>query len=81
MQSPKRELMAAPKPELQNTRVIYLATRFVRLPLTLIRAAYAGVIAMIQRMKTDAVRRAEDQTRQSRARRMLRGLPPDHVQR
>jgi hypothetical protein len=72
--------MNFPKPELQNTRVIRLATRFLSLPATLLHAAYAKVVAFIRWLKPAEQRRLEDQARQSQVRRVLRGLPPVHVQ-
>ena len=71
--------MKRPKPELQNARVIGLARRFVLLPFTVGRAIYRWVRAAVLSGRSDEQVRAADQQRQSRARRTLRGLPPDHV--
>jgi hypothetical protein len=68
------------KPELQNTRVVRLARQFVLLPFVLAAALYRWVKALPQRFKSDKELRADEVTRQSRVRRGLRGLPPDHVQ-
>jgi hypothetical protein len=73
-------VMKAPKPELQNTRVIRLATRVISLPFRLPGTVYRFVKALFQGLKSEERRRSEDQLRQSRARRTLRGLPADHVQ-
>ena len=72
--------MKPPRPELQNTRIIRLATRVVLLPFTAVRAVYRLVKAAVLSGRSDEQVRAADQSRQSRARRTLRGLPPDHVQ-
>ena len=72
--------MKLPKPELQNTRVIRLAKRFALLPLVFLLALYGWVRAAVLRRRSPARVRTEDQQRQSRARRTLRGLPADHVQ-
>jgi hypothetical protein len=69
-----------PKPELQNNRIIYLATRFISLPFVFAAAAYGWVKGRFKVSKSDKALRDEDEVRQSRARRKLRGLPPDHVQ-
>jgi hypothetical protein len=72
--------MKRPKPELYNNRVLLLARRTLTLPFALLAAVYHWVSGRIQGRKSDTTRRAEDQLRQSRSRRVLRGLPPDHVQ-
>ncbi len=72
--------MKPPKPELHNTRIIRLASRFCSLPYVFARAVCAGIGRLWQRGKSGERLRSEDQLRQSRARRELRGLPPDHVQ-
>ena len=72
--------MKPPKPELQNTRIIKLAKRICSLPYVITRALCAGFGRLWKRGKSDERLRAEDQLRQSRARRELRGLPADHVQ-
>jgi hypothetical protein len=72
--------MKAPKPELQNNRILRLAKRFISLPVVLVLAIGAGIKSMWTRGKSDERVRAGDKLRQSRARRTLRGLPPDHVQ-
>ena len=71
--------MKRPKPELQNSRVIRLAMRLVLLPFTAVRAVYRYARALVLSGRSDEQVRAADQQRQSRARRTLRGLPPDHV--
>jgi hypothetical protein len=69
-----------PKSELQNMRVIRIAKRVVLLPFTALRGIYRSMCWMWGCWKSAAVARSDDQLRQSRARRSLRGLPPDHVQ-
>ena len=69
----------ARKPELQNTRILRLAKRAVSLPFVLARAGWAGIKSLLARGRSDEQVRADDKLRQSRARRTLRGLPPDHV--
>jgi hypothetical protein len=73
--------MKAPKPDLYSERVLHLARKFFLLPVVLAAAVYAWARQLRQRGKSAKVVRFEDQRRQSRARRELRGLPPDHVQR
>ena len=73
-------LMKKPKPDVQNQRILRLTRQFFLLPLVLFAAVYAWARRLRQRGKTAKVVRFEDQQRQSRARRELRGLPPDHVQ-
>ena len=60
-------------------RVIRLAGRFLRLPLTASIGVVAWVRARLQGLKSDKRVRDEDQLRQSRVRRGLRGLLADHV--
>ena len=72
--------MKRPEPELYNNRVIHLATRAVAFPFAVVRAIYRGTTALRERLKSPERRRAEDQRRQSRVRRNLRGLTGDHVQ-
>jgi len=71
--------MKPPKPELQNTRVIRLAKRFVLLPFVFLLALCGWMHAAVRRLRSPARLRTEDQLRQSRIRRTLRGLPADHV--
>ncbi len=70
--------MKSQKPDLQNRRILRFATRFVVLPLVLSAAVYGWVKGMFHRLRSDKYLRAEDQLRQSRVRRELRGLSPDH---
>jgi hypothetical protein len=72
--------MKAPAPERQNVRVIQLFTRAISLPFIGIRAVYRWSRSLREKLKSPERRRAEDQRRQSRVRRGLRGLGPDHVQ-
>ena len=72
--------MKRPPPELHDNRVIYLATRIVSLPLALAAAARRGAGRLRNRLKSPQTSRADDQRRQSRVRRRMRGLPGDHVQ-
>ena len=72
--------MKAPKPERQNVRIIRLARRVLSLPVVFAAAVYAWGSQLRRATKSEKVLHAEDDLRQSRARRTLRGLPPDHVQ-
>jgi hypothetical protein len=72
--------MKRPKPELYNNRVIYLAARALSLPFLGAGALYERATAALERLKSPQRRRAEDERRQARARRSLRGLAGDHVQ-
>ncbi len=72
--------MKRPIPDFQNVKIIRLARQFILLPFTIVRAAYRWVRAAVPSGRSDETVRAADQLRQSRARRTLRGLPPDHVQ-
>ena len=72
--------MKRPQPERYNNRVIYLAAWIVSLPFVLAAAAYHGAGRLLESLKSPDRRRTEDQRRQSRARRSLRGLAGDHVQ-
>jgi hypothetical protein len=72
--------MKRPQPERFNNRVIYLATLIVSSPLVLAAAAYHGAGRFLEGLKSPDKRRAQDQRRQSRMRRSLRGLAGDHVQ-
>jgi hypothetical protein len=72
--------MNPPKPELQNTRILRLTKQLLLLPFTVAGAAYRWLRTAVLRGRSDGQVRSADQLRQSRARRTLRGLPPDHVQ-
>jgi hypothetical protein len=65
-------------PELQNTRILRLAHQAVTLPFACAAACFAW---LFRRCRSDEQLRAADQLRQSRVRRGLRGLSPDHVKR
>lgn len=71
--------MKRPKPDLQNTRILRLAKQFVSLPFVLAAGVYGWVKGLLLKCKSDKQLRADDQLRQSRARRELRGLPSDHA--
>jgi hypothetical protein len=73
--------MKTPPPDTQNVRTLDRFKRIVLLPLTTLAAAWAAICRLTQWCKSPARKRAEDQLRQSRVRRTLRGLPPDHVPR
>jgi hypothetical protein len=75
-----KDNMKQPKPELYNNRVIYLFLQFISAPFRLARGLYCLAKRGVHGCKSDETNRADDQLRQSRARRQLRGLPPDHVQ-
>ena len=67
--------MTRPEHQESNARVLRLAKRFVSLPFVV----YGWVKRLTGSRKSEQTLRDEDQLRQSRARRELRGLPPDHV--
>ena len=70
--------MKSPQSEVQNLRILDLARRLVSLPFTIAAAAYRWAKARLDGQRSDKEIREKDQVRQSRARRELRGLPPDH---
>lgn len=70
--------MKPPKPELQNIRIIRLTKQLLWLPFRFVLAVYGWTRAAVLSGRSDKQARAADQLRQSRARRTLRGLPPDH---
>ena len=72
--------MTNPKPNRSDTHVLLMAHRVVTLPFAIAAAVYRWVKRLINSRKSEQALRDEDQLRQSRARRELRGLPPDHVQ-
>jgi hypothetical protein len=72
--------MKRPKPDRYSNRVIYLFVQFVSAPVRLARALYCLALRGARGCKSDKTNRADDQLRQSRVRRELRGLPPEHVQ-
>jgi hypothetical protein len=57
-----------------------MTRRFLSLPVVFATAVYAWMGRLRRATKSEKVLNAEDDLRQSRARRKLRGLPPDHVQ-
>ena len=71
-------MKTTPQPDVQNVRIIHFVRQFVLLPFTIAMAAYRWVKARLEGLHSDKVLREKDQVRQSRARRELRGLPPDH---
>jgi hypothetical protein len=72
--------MKRPPLERYNNRVIYLATRIVAFPFVVGALVYHGAGRLIEGLKSKDRQRANDQRRQTRVRRGLRGLPGDHVQ-
>ena len=70
--------MKPPAPDRQNTRILRLAYRVVTFPFVIARAC---CVYIFRRCRSDDQLRASDQLRQSRVRRGLRGLSPDHVKR
>ena len=68
----------SPKPELHNSRILRLAHRAVTLPFVV---ATACCVWLFRRCRSAEQLRAADQQRQSRVRRGLRGLSPDHENR
>lgn len=71
--------MKRPRPDVQTNRILRRASHVVLLPFHAIHALIAAVAALVKGMKSDKQVRAEDQTRQSRIRRQLRRLPPEHA--
>jgi hypothetical protein len=69
-----------PKSEQQNLRVIRRAMSIVLLPFVSVRGIYRAICRLWGCRRSAAHVRSDDQLRQSRVRRGLRGLPPDHVQ-
>ena len=63
-----------------NDRVLRIAVAVLTLPWTLARLTYRGVKRLARARKSPRELRDEDQLRQSRARRTLRGLAADHDQ-
>ena len=72
--------MTNPKPNESNTRVLLVARRIVTLPFAFAAAVYRWGKRVIRSGRSEQALRDEDQLRQSRVRRELRGRPPDHVQ-
>ena len=72
--------MTNPNPNESDTHVLLMARRIVTLPFAIAAAVYRWVKRVIRSGKSEQALRDEDQLRQSRVRRKLRGLPPDHVQ-
>jgi hypothetical protein len=70
--------MKQPTPDTYNQRVIYLAGRFLSLPFLIASGAYRWAKNQVLGAQSDQAIRQNDQVRQSRARRKLRGLPADH---
>ena len=70
--------MKQPQPDLYNQRVIYLAWRFISMPFLIASKALRWVKGLLLGPQSDRTIRQNDQLRQSRARRELRGLPADH---
>ena len=64
--------------EAHNVQVIRFAGVLVSLPSLAVRAVYRWVRGRLRSGMSAGALRGEDQLRQSRARRTLRGLPPDH---
>ena len=70
--------MKPPAPDRNNARILHLAHRAVTLPFVIAAACCAW---LFRRCRSNDQLRAADQLRQSRVRRGLRGLSPDHVER
>jgi len=69
-----------PRSERGNLRVIEFAKRVALLPFVSLRGIYRAVCRLWGCRRSAAHARNDEQLRQSRVRRALRGLPPDHVQ-
>jgi hypothetical protein len=72
--------MKAPAPDARNVRTIARFKRIVLLPFTTVVGLWTVFCRSALWCKSPTAKRAADQLRQSRVRRELRGLPPDHVQ-
>ena len=70
--------MKPPQPDLYNVRVTRGARRLASLPFSFAAAAYRRVKGVVVGRESAKALREKDQVRQSRVRRELRGLPPDH---
>ena len=70
--------MRKPTPDSHNIQVIRIARTLVSLPFRAVRSVYRWVRGLLRSGMSAGALREEDQLRQSRARRTLRGLPPDH---
>ena len=70
--------MKPPQFDLYNVRVIRGARFLVSLPFVLAAAAYRWVKEFVVGRESAKALREKDEVRQSRVRRELRGLPPDH---
>ena len=68
----------ASRQDSQNLRVIHLAKSVLSLPYWAVRSVYRLVRRLTRSGMSAGDLRAEDQARQSRARRTLRGLSADH---
>jgi len=55
-----------------------MAVAVVTLPLTIVQWAYGAAKAPIRMSRSENALRDDDQLRQTRVRRQLRGLPADH---
>jgi hypothetical protein len=64
---------------LHNNRILALARQVVTLPFVTAVGVLRRVRRLLRSGKSEKGLYAEDQTRQSRVRRELRGLPPDHA--
>ena len=67
--------MKRARPDRQNVRIIVIARQVFLLPVVLPVLLYRWVRRLIEARKSDKTRYGEDQTRQSRVRRGLRGCP------
>ena len=74
-----KKRMKRPGPDVQTNRILRRANQVVLMPFTVILAVIGAVAALLKGLKSDKQVRAEDQTRQSRIRRQLRRLPPEHA--
>ena len=70
--------MKQPQPDLYNLRVIHFARQFFSLPFLVASQTYQWVRARVAGPRSAKAIHHKDQLRQSRARRVLRGLPADH---
>ena len=70
--------MKPPRPDLSNIRVIRFARHVVSLAVAFPATAYRWAKRALTGPESEKTIREKDQARQSRVRRELRGLPPEH---
>jgi hypothetical protein len=71
--------MKTPQPERSNLRILQVTRGLLLLPWIAIKALCVRFTGLCRPPRTKKQQDAADDLRQSRIRRELRGLPPDHV--